>query len=260
MLRSVRLRLNRNRSYLDDTLIFAEFPKSGITFGSCLIASLLLHNKKDLTYSQINRFNYFHHFGNPQQPRYFSGMGLAKTHATLNENFRNIIYFYRDPIQVMGSYWKYTTDRRIHSLKPSQFIASKKYGLPAWNKHICSYLNAPLEDRRIVWVEYGQLVANPSSVLEELSMIFGIDATRPTINSIIESCSKNNWIQHAETWNKYNFTFRSSLNKGIDAAFVNNDTPSLDRLEVQECAVKYINSRSDIQNTIQSLLFAKQVS
>ena len=185
---------------LSNVIVYAEFPKSGITVGSAIITSLFLRSL-DPSAPAVNRVNYSHYIGTLSNPIYIKNYGFSKTHETYSPAMKNVIYFVRNPVDVMGSYWEYLVKRGAISslLLPTDFLLKTPYGINAWANHVRTYLSAPLEGVRHIWLRYESLISGDKTI-QDIVKLYSLDVLSDHLAEFKQKFSMKTWKEHEELW------------------------------------------------------------
>lgn len=160
-------------------LYIVEFPKSGITWLSCILANAaLIHSNRREVASFVNSHVYIpdvHISRDVGEPAYeYPPVRMFKSHSEWNPNYKFVIYLARHPLSVMKSYYRYLVDRRIFSdMDFDTFCRSDKFGIPAWKRHVSSWLVGDDVPNRLHIITYEQLISNAVREIVILSTNFG---------------------------------------------------------------------------------------
>jgi hypothetical protein len=147
LIRTVHPRLGLRES----DVILASFPKSGNTWMRFIWANMVaelelggcvvdFHSLDGEMVCDHDKYNYggLEYDGLPR---------LIKTHHLFDERvFREnrVLYIHRHPCDVMISYHAFRTAKvrrtRVSQLSFSEFLRDPKYGIPAWGRHMQSWL------------------------------------------------------------------------------------------------------------------------
>jgi len=160
-------------------LIFAEFPKSGVTWISLLAANSLAYLEDHPLEFQYSSYNFAISdlsLGGSKARFYVnSGLYLYKTHSLFNPYYRNVVYIVRNPVDTLTSYYKYLTELGVYHGSFKEFIRNKKYGLTSWKRHVLSWLNNQHMIQRLYLFKYEDFVSSPESELQRLFKLIGVN-------------------------------------------------------------------------------------
>lgn len=190
-------------------IFLVEYPKSGITWVSTILAnaSLISSGREErATFASSRHFVPDVHIHNRIGPRLYERPlnRFAKSHDLYNPSYPNIIYIARNPVNVLISYYNY---KRMHNSRvPSfwKFCMSNKFGIPAWRKHINSWLKGPVNGRPIFLLKYEDLLLDPENVMQNLSKFYGWNLSPEVINESIRSSSKNLMSSQEQFYSNHN--------------------------------------------------------
>lgn len=188
---------------LQSDLFIVEFPKSGITWLSNIIANIEIitssessDDKKSVTFGNLESFISDIYCGYPSN--YYSPIfagRLLKSHEKSTPDIHRLIYLYRHPIAVMKSYYRMCKGYQIISKEMtfSEFIRNPELGVAAWKEHVRNWLFNSKESQRIFFVSYESLIDNTSLYVEKIYHFFGIHTLpKHIINEAVEMSSANN--------------------------------------------------------------------
>jgi hypothetical protein len=246
---------------LSNVIVYAEFPKSGITVGSAIITSLFLRSF-DASVPVVNRVNYSHYIGTLSNPIYTKNYGFAKTHETYASTMKNVIYFVRDPVDVMGSYWEYLFKRGTISslLLPIDFLLKTPYGINAWANHVRSYLSAPLEGVRHIWLRYESLISGDKTILD-IAKLYSLEVLPDNLAEFTKKFSIETWKEHEKLWNCYNLPATwASARTNYNNSFVGRDpTIAPMRGEVEELTRHYLSNSKEMHPLLDVLGYSRYI-
>ncbi len=190
-----------------------EFPKSGITYLTVLLANaLLIANgyRARATFSSVR--NYIvdlcaaehaesHPFADPP-------IRLYKTHSVFSPQFIHSLYLVRHPADVMASGYRYAQGRGWWDERPiEEFIEHPLLGLERWQKHINSWLVEHRYASDVAFVHlirYEDLVRDPLRELKAINKNFGWGLSEEIFNQAIELSSKRSMLEQESTYRKNN--------------------------------------------------------
>ena len=200
-----------------------EFPKSGITYLTVLLANaLLIANgyRARATFSSVR--NYIvdlcvaehaesHQFADPP-------IRLYKTHSVFSPQFIHSLYLVRHPADVMASGYRYAQGRGWWDDRPiEEFIEHPLLGLERWKQHINSWLVHHRYASDVTFlhlVRYEDLVENPLEELAAINKNFGWHLPEPVLQEAIELAGRAQMVEQESTYRLHNpnhdFTFVST--------------------------------------------------
>lgn len=196
--------LNAGDTYL------VEFPKSGITWMSMLVAhafAIKLDLDEVVTLGSVGRFIPDLHSSRAVAPRLSSGgIRFYKSHSTFNRNYGTTIYLVRHPFDVMRSYHCYRS--ALDPLTPTdlgRFIDSQM-GIPTWKEHIRSWLINPRDhmSRKLHLVRYEDLLKDAGAVLRELSLNLGWGLEDASIAEAVLASSREKMQMSEDVYRRSN--------------------------------------------------------
>jgi len=167
------LTLGLDRIYSTDTFL-CSYPKSGNTWVRFLIGNLL-HPDIELTFRNIDRYV-------PQVERCPYDLNalrrrpIIKTHWPFFSYFPRIIYIYRDPRDVLLSYFHYSTANGWFEGSYSEYIRSPAPNYySTWNEHINGAFDfAARNPTKILILRYENLLENTQREAGRLAAFLGL--------------------------------------------------------------------------------------
>jgi hypothetical protein len=201
-----------------DDVYIVEFPKSGITWLSTLIANTNLlesSEKAKATFYNIHQFipdihtsQELHNMPLWDFPKY----RFIKSHDVYNKNYNFVIYLVRDPYRVMNSYYLFCKQLGSFSGSFDEFVKDPIFGIKAWTEHVNSWLQRGVTAQRIHFVRYEDLIAKPFEVLQKVYINLGLLVNDESIHKAIslsdmESMAKNEEFYNVNNPNNDDFTF-----------------------------------------------------
>ena len=155
-------RLYKQREYNKTTasnpqhndVYIVEFPKSGITWLSTLLANVALVSSGRKEIANFTAAHLYipdiHLTRNISEPIYHTPpVRLIKSHAKFNPNYLFVILLVRHPLNVMKSYYRYLRELGVNVGDFNNFIQSEKYGIPEWKRHVNSWLTGGVIAQRL---------------------------------------------------------------------------------------------------------------
>jgi hypothetical protein len=157
-----------------DDIYLVEFPKSGVTWLSFLIANVNIGMsglKKEINFYNIHQHIHDVHrnrFMNLQENN-FPYFRFIKSHS-FNPFYNQVILLIRNPYAVMESYYYFLKDLKQipDNLKVYDFVRDQRYGIDAWVRFMDKWHNDAKVTQRIYVVRYEDLIADASKTLSRL--------------------------------------------------------------------------------------------
>jgi hypothetical protein len=178
----------------DDDLFIVEFPKSGVTWLTFLIANVnaqLNGDPRAVTFFNVNDFvpdvQSVRHVGPARAA--MPGYRCFKSHSPYLSSYRKVIYLVRDPRDVMASYWTFLRGLGWWGGTLEQLVAHRKYGIRAWMDHVGGWLRGIDAATSFALLRYEDLTANTSAELTHLYALLGLPVTPGIIATAIERSS-----------------------------------------------------------------------
>lgn len=178
----------------DDDLFIVEFPKSGVTWLTFLVANVnaqLNGDPRAVTFFNINDFvpdvQSVRHVGPPRQA--LPGYRCFKSHSPYVPPYRKVIYLVRDPRDVMASYWTFLLGLGSWRGTLEQLVAHRRYGIRAWIDHVDGWLRGIEAATSFALLRYEDLTANTTAELTRLYTLLGLPVTPGIIATAIERSS-----------------------------------------------------------------------
>lgn len=224
----IKNKLDRSKNILiyNDDLFVVEFPKSGITWFTTILANTIcLQNQLFLFPTQFNLEQFVgdvHVSKHINHKSYhFPGYRVIKSHSKYNQSYRHVVYLIRHPYSVMKSYFHFVVNNNKFSATFSDFLSSNKYGINAWCNHVDSWLN-PVRPLKLHLVRYEDLIDKPFETIENLYSNIGWDVSVTCIQESIKKSSFQSMKKSDELY-KENCPFRkySFVREGKKKAFLN---------------------------------------
>lgn len=181
---------------LHSDLYIVEYPKSGITWLSTLLAnSALISSKRPERATFLSARLYvpdIHLNRDLGYPAYTTPpQRMIKSHSLHNNHYLFVLYLTRHPFSVMESFYKYLIAQEVKLPSFEEFIFLPRYGLPAWKKHINSWLNGPITGKPIHLIRYEDLLSDPSLEIRKISKNFGWNLSSDAINQAVQISTKH---------------------------------------------------------------------
>ena len=175
-----------------DDLYLVEFPKSGVTWLSFLIANtnLLLAGDRDrlVTFFNLNDF-----VADIEVSRHLSpippstlGFRVIKSHATFTRHYAKVIYLVRDPRNVMASYWHFVTSLGYFRGSIEAMVDDRRFGIAAWRNHVAAWLDHAEPSQAVMVLRYEDLLGDAAGALKRVYHLLGRDLSDETTTLAIE--------------------------------------------------------------------------
>ena len=201
----------RNASSSD--FYICEFPKSGITYLTVLLANAFLSAndyRARATFSSVRNYIVDLCAAEHVESLLFNDppVRFYKTHSIFSPLFIHSIYLVRHPVDVMVSNLRYARGRDWWSEDDlDSFLEHPVFGVKAWCCHVDSWLleNRFLSDVMFVHlVRYEDLVADPASILGELNKNFGWNLPESAITEAVLLASRQSMRDQEDQYRRYN--------------------------------------------------------
>jgi len=178
----------------DDDLFLVEFPKSGVTWLTFLIANinLLINNDpRSATLFNINDFVSDVHSVRYVEcpPHRLPGYRIFKSHAGYLHHYRKVVYIVRDPRHVMSSYWAFLRGLGRWPGTLDELVNDHRFGVRAWKSHVTGWLDHIDAAASFTLVRYEDLLENPEKELERLYRLLGVPVLQEQIREAVRRSS-----------------------------------------------------------------------
>ncbi len=178
----------------DDDLFVVEFPKSGVTWLTFLLANVNAQIGGDrcaVTFFNINDFvpdvQSVRHVSVPRSA--MPGYRFFKSHAPYLSEYRKVFYLVRDPRHVMVSYWTFLTGLGWWRGTLEELVADRKHGIRAWIDHVTGWLDGVHPSASFALIRYEDLLANAHEELMRLYRLLGMPVTDEIIAAAVQRSS-----------------------------------------------------------------------
>lgn len=182
-----------------DDLFLVEFPKSGVTWLSFLLANV--HLLESGIRREVNFYNIHDLVPDINQTRFlapdplpFPGFRVIKSHASYNPFYQKVIYLVRHPLEVMVSYYNFQIQLGAYGGDFGQFIQDRTFGLPAWQDHVRSWFSSPA-NLSFVYVRYEDLLEDTPGQLERIYQQLGLRPAGQSISQAMEKSTLSNMLR-----------------------------------------------------------------
>lgn len=177
---------------IDDTFL-VEFPKSGITWLSFLIANINLQKsgiERQPTFFAINDLvPDIHTSRHLPPPLPFPRHRFIKSHAPHNPLYSKVIYLVRDPRDVMTSYHAFTSKLGWYNGSLSDMIRDQHFGIEAWINHTQSWLTQTRPSVSFNVIRYEDLRSDTAGILKHIYALLGFTIEPEVIHAAVENSS-----------------------------------------------------------------------
>ncbi len=173
-------------AFNNNDVVICEYPKSGITWLSFMLAGIRLSASKlkckPTFYNIDSLVNDIHQMKGYHPGKIWNdGIGnFYKSHST-PEDYPRVIYLLRRPESVLKSYYVFRKSFGINETA-TEFLMGPE-GIPGWISHVRSWLiessNLSLP---LMLVRYEDLLLNPSKVLGDICENIGLLASTEDID------------------------------------------------------------------------------
>ncbi|MEZ8635849.1 sulfotransferase domain-containing protein [Vibrio cyclitrophicus] len=175
-----------------DDIYIVEFPKSGVSWLSHIIGNLEnILNGSDVKVNYYNQHKYVadvHQASNVAINRNCRERFFIKSHANFNPYYYFVVFLYRNPIDVMVSYFNFMKDNG-HNLSFSEFIRDESYGINGWISHYKSWKYDENRAQRMIFVKYEDLIKDTELEIRKIYERLGLDLEFECLNLAIERSS-----------------------------------------------------------------------
>jgi hypothetical protein len=240
-------------SPLESDLYLTEFPKSGVTWLSFLIANInlaLTQQHRVATFFNINELIPDIHVEQRLALPSANGIGfrVIKSHANFTPQYKRVFYIARNPYNVMASYFKFLSSLDIYPGDLEQFVRSKEFGISAWVTHVNGWLDQVSASTSFFLLRYEEMLADTAGVLRKMYGHLGYDLDEALLQLVIGRCSIANMrLDEAN--------FNSSHPKLGKFNFVREVGMQGSRVEITEKLRAYISEEA--ADTIERLGYTK---
>ena len=177
-----------------DDLYLVEFPKSGVTWLSYLMANTGLAlggQARRATFFNLNELVADIHFDRNLAPPRADGFGFRciKSHAGFTAQYKRVFYLVRDPRAVMASYFTFATELGQWGGSFDEFVRHPQFGIEAWIRHVNGWVDNIDEGLSFAPVRYEDLLADTAGALRILYRLLGFELEDVAIARVIAQSS-----------------------------------------------------------------------
>lgn len=216
-------RLNRQLLLPQNSVVFAEFPRSGGTFISSLLLDVVFDTLEATSIpsansiNQTNLFQYATDYDQLNKSNYTAkkspSLNFFKTHKCLISYITAYLVIIRHPLKVFKSYYGYSyrVNKKI-SLKRN--MAKFFFNTPCLRRYVDFndfYLKSQ-RNQKTFFIRNEDIVKPPYRVINALRNSFCKDLLSETcLESKLACYSYSKWMNNEESWNQ-NFAFDARRN------------------------------------------------
>lgn len=197
-------------------LFVTEFPKSGVTWLTSLMANVAMIKsglKTHATFYNITQYVSDIHMSRDvgESPLSWPPFRIIKSHSEYNPFYVHVVYLVRHPSRVMESYYRFLTMHGESLPSYEEFLRSERLGVPAWRRHVRSWLSRDEQAQRLHLVRYEDLKADAVHQLNLLFENLGLEVDQAIVaeavgRSQLESMKKSEEL-FASKNPRYSMTF-----------------------------------------------------
>lgn len=194
-----------------------EFPKSGITWLSSLLANVALisSGRRELaSFTAAHLFVPDIHVTRHIGPMVYDvpPVRMIKSHAEFNPNYNFVVYLSRNPLDVMKSYFRFSKENSGRGFSSfDEFCRSRELGIPAWKRHVTSWFEGGVIAQRVHLCRYEDLIRDAVEEIDLIGKNFGWNIERGAIELAISRSRVEKMKESEELYKsrnpRYNMTF-----------------------------------------------------
>lgn len=187
-------------------LFVVEFPKSGITWLSFLLANVelqLIGEKQKVTFFNINALiPEAENLKYAALDRKFKN-NFIKSHAAYTPAYPWVLYLVRNPLDVMVSYYNYRLD---HEYKQdfNAFLDHPEYGIEAWCYHLNSWFKRSRNRANYLLLKYEDLRSDTMASIKSIYRQLGYDLSDEILTKAVSGSSLDYMKTQEEEYKKLN--------------------------------------------------------
>lgn len=178
----------------DEDLFLVEFPKSGMTWLTFLVANVnaqLSGDRRAVTFFNINDFvpdvwtNRYASVPHAPMP----GYRCFKSHASYLRQYRKVIYLVRDPRHVMASFWVFLNGLGWWRGTLEELVADRQHGIQGWIRHVNGWLTGIDAVASFSLIRYEDLLMDTRGELKRLYGLLGLPVTDEVLAAAVARSS-----------------------------------------------------------------------
>ncbi len=195
-----------------DDLYLVEYPKSGITWLSFILANIIQLKANPAV--EVSFFNFTQIIADINYSKYPRSMNnpfgsrIIKSHAKYNPFYTHVILLVRNPFNVMLSYYNFQSKLGSNDMEFKKFIENKKYGIDGWLKHTESWLKMNVGGHRFCMIRYEDLINNTFETVNRLINLLGWQVDDNIISKAINQSSLKAMRKAEEEYSELNPKYR----------------------------------------------------
>lgn len=197
-----------------------EFPKSGITWLSSILANMALissDRKEVASFTAAHLFVPDIHITRDIGPMVYDvpPVRMIKSHAEFNPNYVFVIYLVRNPLDVMKSYFRFNRENSgVRFSSFDDFCRSEKMGVPAWKRHVRSWFEGEVIAQRVHLCRYEDLINDAVSEVADISKNFGWNIDKRVIELAVSRSSVDEMKESERVYKSRNLRYTMSFVRG----------------------------------------------
>ncbi|MFZ2168712.1 MAG: sulfotransferase domain-containing protein [Methylococcaceae bacterium] len=228
----------RNPQHNDFYIV--EFPKSGITWLSTILANMALISSGRKEVAAFTAAHFFVpdiHVTRNLGPMVYNipPVRMIKSHSEFNPNYAFVVYLARHPVDVMKSYYRFNMENGSPEfLSFDDFCRSDKLGVQAWKQHVYSWFDGKVIAQRVHLCRYEDLVKDTVGEIELISRNFGWNIDSGVIKLAIERSTVEVMKESERVYRSRNPRYTMSFIRGESDFEVKAETVSYIKKECKE--------------------------
>ena len=234
----------------NDDLWIVEFPKSGVTWVSFIIANVA--NEMRDNSNEVRMFNVtdyvpdIHMTKRLGQQMLWPYYRIIKSHSYVNRRYLKVLYLVRNPMNVMLSYYKMVTGIGWWNGSISEFIRHKRYGIKAWVRHVDGWYVKSKYFNKMCFIKYEDLREDTACVIKNVFDCVGLSVPENIVEKAIDKSSIANMRTLEKKQNDFDLRKNADLNsKGGKYLFVGKGEVKTSNKDFSDADYKFIKNVAD---------------
>lgn len=201
----------------ESDIFLVSYPKSGNTWMRFLLANLI--TQKDISFRNFNYVVPDIYQTSKKQIDNLLNPRIIKSHEPFVSDYPKVIYIYRDPRDIVISY--YFWEKKYKNIDTSieeyieKFIKGENSPYGPWNEHLKSWFNCPLkENNKILFLKYEDLKKDTFGEMVKVCFFLNLDFEDKKIREAIEK-SDFKRMQKLEEKDQMNADYLKGSSKSI---------------------------------------------